>query len=179
MLVNKGKELSQETVPGATIPFRLGYIALPLAILLLSIILTAYFYHLLPDEVAYHFADGSPDKWMSRGATIAWMLVPQFFLALLAGAIVWGTAKFSNRFQQAASTGVKKVLSLMGNMVSLPQIILGFAMLDIFSYNSYQIHLMPLWVFTLIVMVLGAIILGIFLIQAARQIRETTQSTTR
>ena len=51
--------------------FRWKYILLPVAILSLSIILAAYFYHLLPVAVAYHFEDGSPDKWMGRGATIA------------------------------------------------------------------------------------------------------------
>jgi hypothetical protein len=44
-------------------------------------------------------------------------------------------------------------------------------MLDIFSYNSYQIHLIPLWVFALIVMVLGGIILGVIFLQAIRRIR--------
>jgi len=36
---------------------------LPAAIFLLSIILTLYFYHLLPAEVAYHFEDGTPAKF--------------------------------------------------------------------------------------------------------------------
>ncbi len=57
----------------------------------------------------------------------------------------------------------------MGNMIALPQIILCFAMLDIFSYNSYQVHIMPLWVFALITMGLGGIILGIFFIRAIRR----------
>jgi hypothetical protein len=48
----------------------------------------------------------------------------------------------------------------MGNMIVLPQIVLGFVMLDIIIYNSYRIHLMPLWVFALIVMGIGGIILG-------------------
>ncbi len=57
----------------------------------------------------------------------------------------------------------------MGNMIALPQIILGFAMLRIFIYNSYQIQIMPLWTFALIIMVLGGIILGIFFIRAIKQ----------
>ena len=57
----------------------------------------------------------------------------------------------------------------MGNMIALPQVILCFAMLDIFSYNSYQIRLMPLWVFALIVMGLGTIISGIFFMWGLRQ----------
>ncbi len=116
---------------------------------------------------------------MSRGAIIAWMITPQFFFALLAGTIVWGTIKLSAQFRQTVSTGVEKILSLMGNMIALPQIILGFAMLDIFSYNSYQIHLMPLWIFALIVMGLGGIILGIFFILAIRGVLGTAQGSVR
>jgi hypothetical protein len=64
-------------------------------------------------------------------------------------------------------------------MVALPQIILGFAMLDIFSYNSYQIHLMPLWIFALIVMGLGGMALGIFFILAIRGVLGTTRGSVR
>ncbi len=145
---------------------------LPVSILLLSIILTAYFYHILPIEVAYHFkSDGSPDRWLSRSPIILWMLLPQLFLTLLAGAITWGITKLAALSRQPANTGIKpgRIVSLMGNMVALPQIILCFAMLDIFSYNSYQIHLLPLWVFALIIMGLGGVILGIFLIRAILQ----------
>ena len=58
----------------------------------------------------------------------------------------------------------------MGNMVALPQIILSFAMLDIFSYNAYQTRIMPLWIFALIVMVLGGIVLGVFFFSVIRRV---------
>ena len=156
------------------LPFHWSYIILPLAILCLSIILTAYFYRLLPVEVAYRFKpDGSPapDSWLSRGMITLWLLVPQFLLTLLAGAITWGITKLGILSRQSGSAWIKLkgMLSLMGNMIALPQIILCFAMLDIFSYNSYQLHIMPLWVFTLIIMGLGGIILGIFFILAIRR----------
>ena len=173
------KEPSKETTSRQSITFRWTYIILPIAILFLCIILAGYFYHLLPGEVAYHFQDDSPNKWMSRGAIIAWMLTPQLLLSLLAGAIVWGTIRLSAHFRQAVNTGVEKMISLMGNMVALPQIILGFAMLDIFSYNSYQIHLMPLWIFALIVMGLGGIILGIFFILAIQGVLGTAKGSVR
>jgi hypothetical protein len=51
----------------------------------------------------------------------------------------------------------------MGNLLALPQLIVFFAMLDIFSYNSYQIHLMPMWIFLLIVLGLATIALVVFL----------------
>jgi len=153
------------------ISFRWTYIVLPAAILLLSIILAACFYGLLPPEAAYHFADGTPDRWMSRGALIAWLVIPQFVLVLAAIAVTSSTTILSTRFLQGESTPIRKLLSIMGNMVALPQIILAFAMLDIFLYNAYRIHLIPLWVFALIVIVLGSIILGIFFIRTLKQFR--------
>ena len=155
-----------------TLPFHWSYIILPMAILFLSIVLSAYFYHLLPTEVAYHFKlDGSPDKWLSREMIIVWALMPQILLTLVAGAITWGITKLGILFSQAEGTLIKPegILLLMGNMIVLPQIILCFAMLDIFSYNSYQMHLMPLWAFALIIMGLGGIILGIFFIRIVRR----------
>ncbi len=175
---NKSKEPSKQTTRGATLAFHWSYIILPVVILLLSIILTACFYHRLPAEPAYHFqSDGSPDRWLSRGTIILWILLPQLFLTLLAGAITWGITKLSALFRQPESTGIKpeRILLLMGNMIALPQLILCFAMLDIFSYNSYQIHIMPLWVFALIIMGLGGIILGIFFIRAIQQAWRATR----
>ena len=170
--MTNSKEPIKQTTTEEILTFHWGYIILPVVILLLSIILTAYFYHRLPVEVAYHFqADGTPDRWLSRGAIILWMLLPQLFLTLLAGAITWGITKLSALFRQPEDTLIKpeRILLFMGNMIALPQVILCFAMLDIFSYNSYQIHIMPLWVFALIVMGLGGIILGIFFMRAVRQ----------
>ncbi len=155
-----------------TIAFHWSYIILPVILLLLSIMLTAYFYPRLSAEVAYHFKfDGSPDRWLNRGMITLWMLLPQLVFTLMAGAITLGITKLSVLFQQPESIWVKpeRILSLMGNMVALPQVILFFAMLDIFSYNSYQIHLIPLWVFALIIMVLGGIILGILFARATRR----------
>ena len=170
--MSKGKEPIKQTTTGTTLAFRWGYILLPVIILLLSVILTAYFYQRLPAEVAYHFqSDGSPDRWLGRGMIILWMLLPQLFLTLLAGAVTWGISKLSTLFRQPDSTWIKaeSILVVMGNMVALPQVILCFAMLDIFSYNSYQIHIMPLWAFALIIMGLGGIILGVFFIRAMLQ----------
>ncbi len=177
----KSKEPIEKTTPGATLAFHWRYILLPVVILLLSIILTAFFYHLLPADVAYHFkSDGSPDRWLSRGAIILWTLLPQLFLTLLAGAITWGITKLGALFGRPESTDIKDIkiegaLSLIGNIFALPQIILCFAMLDIFSYNSYQIHILPLWVFALIIMGLGGIILGIFFIRVMSQAWRATR----
>ncbi|MFC1988856.1 DUF1648 domain-containing protein [Chloroflexota bacterium] len=157
---------------GETYTFRLSYIALPLVILLLSVALTAFFYSRLPEEVAYRFQpDGSPDKWTGRGALILWTLLPQLLLTVAAVGVASGVTAVASRLVKPGSVWIrlKKIIVLMSNMFVLPQIILFFAMLDIFSYNSYQIHLLPLWVFALIVLVAGGIILGIFFLQAVVQ----------
>ena len=170
-------ESANKTTSEKHISFRWVYILLPAAILLISIILAVSFYSLLPPEVAYRFADGEPASWMNRGAIIAWLLVPQFLLVIAGSAISGGGILLSRRSLPAENTQVSKVLSIMGNIVVLPQIILAFAMLDIFLYNAYRIHLMPVWAFAVIVMILGGIILGIFFIQALRQSRGLTSKS--
>ncbi len=149
---------------------------LPVAILLVSIALAAYFYHLLPGSVAYHFKpDGTPDRWLNRSAIFVWTLAPQLFLTLLALAITWGTTKLSARLVQPERTRIKpgRILLVMGNMMALPEIVLCFAMLDIFRYNSYQTHMLPVWIFALIVLLVGGIILSIFFIKAIWQTWKT------
>ena len=175
--VLRHRQPTKEVATAETSPFRWSYILLPLAILALSIILTAYFYHQLPTEVAYHFKlDGSPDRWLGRGMVTLWLLVPQLILTLVAAAITWGITRLGILSNQPESAWIKPegILSLMGNMVALPQIILCFAMLNIFSYNASQMHIMPLWIFALITMGLGGVILGIFFILAIRRAWKAT-----
>ena len=176
------KKPAIETSIVHTLPFRWYYIILPLVFLFLSIILSAYFYHLLPTEVVYHFKlDGTPDKWLSREMIIVWVLIPQLLFTLMAGAIIWGITKLGNLSGQTAGTWIKleRVLSFMGNLLALPQLIVFFAMLDIFIYNKYQIHLMPMWLFLLIVLGLATIALVVFLafiVLRARQHPRRTSS---
>jgi len=160
------RRLAPERAKAGRLPFHWRHIILPSAIFLLSILLAAYFYRQLPAEVAVHFQfDGAPDKWLSREITMVWFLVPQFFLALLAGATTWGITKLNFLFNQTEGTRIKpeRILSFMGNIFALPQLIIYFAMLDIFSYNSYQIHIMPIWILLLIILGLATVILGLFL----------------
>jgi len=174
----KPKGPSKQATRVASLSFHWSYIVLPASILLLSVILIVFFYQRLPAEVGYHFeSDGSPDRWLSRGAIVLWMLLPQLFLTLLAGAITWGISRLSAMFRQPESTWVKPehVLLLMGNIIALPQAVICFAMLDIFSYNSYQVHLIPVWVFAVIIMVLGGIFLGIFFIRAMLRAWQATR----
>lgn len=164
------KEIARETAPVEGLTYRWKYIILPLAVLLLSISLAAYFYRLLPAEVAFRFnADGLPENWLSRQAVTALMLGGQLSLVLLAGAITLGIVKLGPSLGQVDKARVERVVLAMGNMVAPPQIVLAFVMVDIFSYNTYGIHLMPIWLFGLIVMALGGIVLALFFISAIRR----------
>ena len=154
--------------------FRWTYIALPVVILLLAVILAVIFYGRLPTEVAYHFSGETPDRWISRGAIIAWMLFPQLFLAFIGIAISGIGSVISRRYELSDSNHIKRILMAMGNMVALPQIILLFAMLEIFLYNAYEIRILPLWIVILAVLLLGTIILGIFFLQTIRHFRRSS-----
>ena len=165
----RAKKIAQEATTTAGLSFHWRYVMLPIALLLLSILLSAYFYPQLPAEIATHFKlDGTPDRWLSREITMLWVLVPQLFLTLLAIAIGWGITKIIFLFKSAAGKWVRpeRVLLFMGNAIALPQLILCFAMLDIFSYNSYQRHIMPMWIFLLIILGLATIALGVLLVLA-------------
>jgi uncharacterized membrane protein len=148
---------------------RLSYIIGPLAVLLLSLALAAYFYHLLPAELAYHFElDGTPDGWLSRGVIMLWVLLPQLVFVLVAWGIAWGATKLSTRF---GGVGTERIVLFMGNLIALPQFLLCFAMVDIFSYNLYQTHLMPMWAFLLVILGLVTIALGVFLVYIFSRVR--------
>jgi uncharacterized membrane protein len=153
--------------------FRWSYIIAPLAIFLLSLILAAYFYHLLPAELASHFElDGTPDGWLSREMTMVWLLLPQLVFVLLAGGIAWGVSRLSTRFGQGGNgIGGGKVVLFMGNLIALPQLLVCFAMVDIFRYNLSQRHIMPMWVFPLIILGLVTIALVIFLVHVFSKLR--------
>ena len=169
------QKTGKEAATGQGPAFRWSYVILPLGLFLLSIILSAYFYHQLPTDVATHFElDGTPDRWLSRGMTMVWVLAPQLFLMLLAIGTAWGITRMGFLFKSATSSWIRpeRILLFMGNAFALPQLVLCFAMLDIFSYNSYQRHIMPLWIFIFIIVGLATVVLGVLLallISKARQ----------
>jgi uncharacterized membrane protein len=151
-------------------PFRWTYVILPVALFLLSLILAASFYPFLSDEIAYHFQNDIPDRTMSRGAFVGWMVLPQVFFTILSIVVV-RIVMLTSRYLPQRNSPLPNILPLMGNIIALPQVVLIFAMLSFFLYNAYQIRLISIWIFTLIVMVAGLIILGVFFVRAIRQSR--------
>ncbi len=176
---DESQSTTSETRKTENVRFSARYILAPVIILVLSIILTALYYPQLPAQVGYHFkSDGTPDRWFSREMAMMLMLLPQVFLTLLSAGITWGISKMGLLSKQGSLAGIKSegMLMLMGNVATLPQLVLAFAMLDIFSYNAYNIHLMSLWVFALMVMAVGGIVLGVFFVLAIRQVRQPGKS---
>jgi hypothetical protein len=141
-----------------------------LVVLFLSVIMVAVFFHRLPGQVAYHFQDTSPDRWAGRGAITIWLLVPQGLFALLAFITVRIILIGAN-YWSAENAVLKRVLPIMGNILALPQLILLFAMLNIFLYNIYQTRPINVWLVSLAVLILGAIALVAFFIITIRNFR--------
>ena len=164
----------KSTTAKSIFAFRWRYVGLPLIFLLISVILVAVFYNRLPFQVAYHFSsDGSPDMWAIPGLFVFWALLPQFLLTLGAAVVTWVISILARRFLDPAAALVKpqRIMLIMGNMVAIPQLIIIFAMLDIFRYNSNYTHFRPsVLVFALIVMVVGGVILSAFFVQTMRQV---------
>lgn len=154
---------ASESRPG----FRLAYVILPLLVFLFSIAITVFFYPKLPAELAYSFKSGaSPDSHFSTSAAPALILGLQLLFAL---PLVGITLLISRLTKENRSATLEKTLLLMGNIAALPQLIVCFALTDIFSYNSYGSHLMPLWLFAVILLVSGAAFLGILFTGALKQ----------
>ncbi len=148
--------------------FRWTYIAFPVALFLLTVILAGCFYPFLSSDIAYHFNGDMPDKWLSRGSFIAWMIIPQLVFAIIALAIVRLMMLTSRNFP-AGTSPLQDLLPIMGNMLALPQIVIIFTMVSFFVYNAYQIRLISLWIFILIVLVIGGLILALLFMRAVRR----------
>ena len=158
--------------PENKIGFRWSYIVLPLVILLVSVVISIYFFGKLPHRVAYRFgSDGSAAAWISRNGIIMWALVPQLLLTLFTTIIAYGTTRISRLFNQAATAGIKfdTILLVMSNMVVIPQLVLLIAILNIFSYNAFQKHISFIWWVGFAIIIVGLVFLGIFFIRAIRK----------
>lgn len=164
-----------DTGRGPTPVLRRRYALVPFLILIATVACAVYFFRLLPGDVAYRFGeDGSGDGFAGRTALVAAFVAPQLLLSFLAVAIAYVVARIGAKFIHDGVTPlsiVERVITVMSNMVVLPQIVLFFAMLDIFSYNAFEVHLVDPWIVGLVVMLAGGPILAIFFFSAFRRAR--------
>jgi hypothetical protein len=145
---------------------------LPAAMLLITIILAAFFYGKLPAATAYRFSGGVPVRWLDRGGVLAWALGLQFVLVLLSLAITFMVTGAARRMQLPETPLNRSLFAIIGNVVVLPQVIIAYAMLDIFLYNMDDKNLPPLWAFALMVMLAGGVVLAVLFTRAFAQSRK-------
>jgi len=169
------KEIPAETRT-VELKFHWKYVLLPLAVLFLSVIFFAIFYWQLNPQVAYRFnTDGLPGSTTSRGMLAVFMLLPQIIFVLLGGGVAATITRIGGSLGELSQAlNPERLIMLIGNIIVLPQIVFSFIMLDIFSYNINGSHLMPVWIFAVIVMIIGGILLTLFLIKTYMRSRNTT-----
>jgi uncharacterized membrane protein len=145
--------------------FNWRFIAAPLTVLVFSVLLTVIYYGQLPEEVAYSFDfDGEPNTYISSTTIVLILLGLQLltlFISTIALLLIVNYIAF-NEYKSSLWVKPQRLLTLMGNMPVIANAIFAFALLDIFTYNVSDTHLMPLWVFAIIVVVIGVILLGLF-----------------
>jgi hypothetical protein len=93
-------------------------------------------------------------------------------MALIAMVITYGTTKIRALFAQESETGVKQlenIVLVMSNMVIIPQLILLVAMLNIFSYNSFQTNISFVWWISLAVIFIGIAFLSVFFVRTIQK----------
>ena len=164
--------------PASRLPFRWRYILLPLILFIASVIVTVFFYAQLPWMAAYHFdTAGAPDAWAFREFIAAVGTGIQLILLLAAFIIVLTVSRLGFiTAQSAPALSPQRLAVFMGNLLAVPQLIVLFALLDIFIFNAYTRHLFSMWLFLIIVLVLATLALFVFMfVFALRAMRQMKQ----
>jgi uncharacterized membrane protein len=154
-------------VPAVKTRLRWTYFLVPLLILAVSVVLMVYFYGKLPAQVIWQ-PNSANSPTISRGQLVLWAIVPQALFTLLAFIIGYGATRIGDLFKEAAASGIRldSILLVMSNVVIIPQLILTFAMVRIFSYNSFQTNVDFVWWVSFAIILIGIIALSIFFIRA-------------
>jgi hypothetical protein len=153
--------------------FRLSFIILPLAVMVIAAGIAGFFFGQLPAEIHYRFGlDGAPSgDPVSKNGFIGLMLAIQIGLTGLAYLSVRAIGRVQ-LFQDNVHNfwfNPTKLLTAMGNMPAIIQTVVAYILIDGIFYALNDSHLMPLWLFALITLVLGGIILIIYALPVVLQ----------
>jgi len=151
------------------IGFRWVYVAAPVGVLLIAVVIALVFYWKLPQEVAYRFSRGVAVNQATRGAVLVWVLGLQLAFVLFSLAITAFITMGARRMMLTETPMLRMLLAIIGNILGLPQIIIAYAMTDIFIYNIYGKTLPSLLAFTILVMLAGGIVLAVYFTRALTQ----------
>jgi len=151
--------------------FAFKNMALSAGVALVSLVIVLVFLPQLPDELAFRFsAGGAPVNQAPANSVILVSLFLQaFFLGLgwLTGRLVFKMFLAARPAPSALPKG-NSLAALCANMVALPQVILAFLTADIFSYNVSGVHLMPAWLFIVIAMLAGGLVIAYYFVKIMR-----------
>ena len=172
--IRRMRSKQTDNVTHTALKFRWMYLVIPFILLLFSIVIVLVAYPSLPESVAYRFSTGgAPRSYFPRATFVSLMLGAQLFITVLVGGLAVGIVQFGNSLlkKSALQFNAQGVTWLMSNMLVLPQVILAFILLDS-SYYALQLeHLMTPWLFSLIAVACGSVILLFVFIQTFTQIR--------
>jgi len=159
-------QASPKTGTPEPLKFRLSFVALPLIVLLLVVALSAIYYGQLPEQVYYRFdTSGDPSgNPIAKASFIMLMAGIQaaLFIAAYIATMAIGKVKL---FQDNVGNfwfSPTRLLTLMGNMPAIIQLIMAYVLVDAIVYAQNASHLMPLWLFAVIVLITGGILILIF-----------------
>jgi uncharacterized membrane protein len=159
-------ENRQQNATPEPLKFRLKFIGLPLAVLLLTAAIGAFFYGGLPDEVFYRFdTAGEPSGDATAKSSLVMLMIGiQAVLVIVA----WLATRSVGNVQLFRDNvgnfwfSPTRLLTLMGNMPAIIQLILAYVLVDAVYYAGNAGHLMPLWLFALVVLVAGGVLILIY-----------------
>ncbi|MCL2150110.1 MAG: hypothetical protein FWH51_04180 [Dehalococcoidia bacterium] len=160
--------------PAADVSFRLSYIALPGAVALVTIITLAALYPSLPAELAFRFSSsGTPQSLIGRELFIGLMIGAQCVVAGLAVAVAFSISGLARRLLTGspAPTRPRRIIWLMVNMLVLPQLLVAFVALDAAYYARNLTHVMTPWLFTLLTIGIGTLVLIVLFVLSFNETR--------
>jgi hypothetical protein len=142
--------------------FRLSYVAAPLILAGMCSLIAVGFVASLPDPLPFRFDSNETILTsMNKYAFVILMVALQFIAALIAIVIAQTIVKVSKNMFKAseAPTKLDGFVSLMSNMVLLPQVILAYLMLDAFIYGTWSVHLVSFTLFAILAVAIGSLVI--------------------
>ncbi|APV44333.1 hypothetical protein Dform_00992 [Dehalogenimonas formicexedens] len=156
---------SQNPPTPSPLKFRASFIILPLLCLLATIIISAVYYGQLPDNVTFRFdIHGNPSAEMAKTSFIVLMIGIQALLTLVAYITTSAIGNIpvlrDNTDKFKFNPG--RLLALIGNMPAIIQLIMAYVLVDAVIYAKQAEHIIPLWVFAVVTLVIGGGIILVF-----------------
>ena len=142
--------------------FQPRFILAPVILALICLIAAVGFYAFLPSPLAFRFTTGGVIRsYMNTTAFVIIMVVAQALCALIAWVIAAVVIKMGQSAFKSSAPQVKLegYISLMTNMVLLPQLILAYLMFDAFIFGVWEKHLVSVAVFAVATILIGSAVI--------------------